>query len=109
MAKKEDALSKYEIFKLLGEGAFGKAELAKNKEDGTIVVIKTVNLSHLDEEAEEKAINEGNVMRKVSKDLQHENIVKFYGFYLFEKEAVLIMEYVDGGDLRRKIMEKKNR
>ena len=107
MAKKEDALSKYEIFKLLGEGAFGKAELAKNKEDGTIVVIKTVNLSHIDEEAEKKAINEGNVMRKVSKDLQHENIVKFYGFYLFEKEAVLIMEYVDGGDLRGKIEEEK--
>ena len=107
MAKKEDALSKYDIFKELGEGAFGKAELAKDKEDGTIVVIKTVNLDLLDEDAEQKAINEGNVLRKVSKDLQHENIVKFYGFYLFDKEAVLIMEYVDGGDLRGKIEEEK--
>jgi serine/threonine protein kinase len=48
MAKKEDALSKYQIFKELGEGAFGKAELAKDKEDGTVVVIKTVNLDLLD-------------------------------------------------------------
>ena len=107
MAKKEDALSKYEIFKELGEGAFGKAELAKDKDDGTVVVIKTVNLDLLDEDAEEKAINEGNVLRKVSKDLQHENIVKFHGFYLFDKEAVLIMEYIDGGDLRGKIEEEK--
>ena len=107
MASKKDVLSKYKIIKLLGEGAFGQAKLAKDKEDGTIVVIKTVNLELLDEEGEEKAINEGNVLRKVSKDLQHDNIVKFYGFYLFFKEAVLIMEYIDGGDLRGKIEEEK--
>ena len=58
MAKKEDDLSKYEVFKQLGEGAFGKAELAKNKEEGTLVVIKTVNLDLLDEDAEEKAVYE---------------------------------------------------
>ena len=107
MAKKEGALSKYEVFKQLGEGAFGKAELAKNKEDGTLVVIKTVNLDLLDEDAEEKALGEGNILRKVSKDPQHENIIKFHGFHLSDNEAVLIMEYVDGGDLRRKIEEEK--
>jgi serine/threonine protein kinase len=93
--------------KKLGEGAFGQALLAKNKEDDTMVVIKTVNLEALDEEGEEKAINEGNILRKVSRDLQHDNIVKFYGFYLCANEAVLIMEYIEGGDLRGKIEEAK--
>lgn len=37
-------MSKSDIFKQLGEGAFGKAELAKDKKDGTIVIIKTVKL-----------------------------------------------------------------
>ena len=105
MAKKEDVLSKYEKIKELGEGAFGHATLAKDKETGTMVVIKTVNLDVLNEEQEEKAVNEGNILRKASKDLQHDNIVKFYGFNLFANEAVLIMEYVDGGNLKDKIEE----
>ena len=107
MTSKKDVLSKYKLIKKLGEGAFGQALLAKNKEDDTMVVIKTVNLEALDEEGEEKAINEGNILRKVSRDLQHENIVTFYGFYLCANEAVLIMEYVEGGDLRGKIEEAK--
>ena len=107
MTSKKDVLSKYKLMKKLGEGAFGQALLAKNKEDDTMVVIKTVNLEALDEEGEEKAINEGNILRKVSRDLQHDNIVKFYGFYLCANEAVLIMEYIEGGDLRGKIEEAK--
>ena len=107
MTSKNDVLSKYKIIKSLGEGAFGEAKLAKDKEDGKFVVIKIVNLKALDEEQEEKAINEGNILRKVSKDLEHDNIVKFYGFYLFFTEAVLIMEYIEGGDLRAKIGEER--
>ena len=107
MATKEAVLSNYDIIKTLGEGAFGQALLAKNKSDGNIVVIKIVNLDLLDEESEQKAINEGNVLRKVTREAQHENIVKFYGFNLFDQEAVLVMEYIDGGDLRGKIEEEK--
>ena len=107
MTTKEDVLNNYEIKKVLGEGAFGKALLGKSKSDGTTVVIKIVNLEYLDDDTEQKAINEGNIMRKLTKNVQHENIVKFYGSYLFEQEAVLIMEYIDGGDLRGKIEEEK--
>ena len=105
MATKEAVLSNYDIIKTLGEGAFGQALLAKDKKDGAKVVIKIVNLDSLDDEYEQKAINEGNVLRKVSREADHENVVKFYGSYLFDKEAVLIMEYVDGGDLKGKIEE----
>jgi serine/threonine protein kinase len=80
MTSKNDVLSKYKIIKSLGEGAFGEAKLAKDKEDGKFVVIKIVNLEALDEEQEEKAINEGNILRKVSKDLEHDNIVNFMVF-----------------------------
>ena len=60
-------MSKSDIFKQLGEGAFGKAELAKDKKDGTIVVIETVNLELLeeDEDSRQKPINEGNSKLKV--------------------------------------------
>jgi serine/threonine protein kinase len=105
MATKEAVLSNYDIIKTLGEGSFGQALLAKDKKDGAKVVIKIVNLDPLDDEYEQKAINEGNILRKISKEADHVNIVKFYGFYLFDKEAVLIMEYVEGGSLKEKIEE----
>ena len=105
MATKEAILSNYNILKTLGKGSFGQALLAKNKESDDKVVIKIVNLDPLDEEYEQKAINEGNVLRKLTKEAKHGNIVKFYGFNLFDKEAVLIMEYVEGGDLKGKIEE----
>ena len=103
MFTKEDVYKNYDVIKLLGEGAFGKAELAKDKKDGKIVVIKTVNLADLDDEQEEKASNEGNILRKVGMEPYHENITKFYGSVLLDKENILIMEYIDGGDLRGKM------
>jgi NIMA (never in mitosis gene a)-related kinase len=105
MATKETVFSNYDIIKTLEEDAFRQTLLAKNKADDAKVVIKIVNLDSLDDEYEQKAINEGNILRKVSREADHENIVKFYGSYLFDKEAVLIMEYVDGGDLKEKIEE----
>ena len=114
MVSKEDVLNNYEIKKVLGAGRFGEALLAKSKADDTLVVIKVVNLKDLDddEDLEDKAINEGNILRKLTKDLQHENIVKFYGSHTFNKEAVLVMEYAEGGDLKNeteyeRIMGKK--
>ena len=105
MATKETVLSNYDIIKTLEEGSFRQTLLAKNKTDDVKAVIKIVNLDTLGEGYQKMAINEGNALSKVSKEGGHENIVKFYGFYLFDKEAVLIMEYVDGGDLKGKIEE----
>lgn len=60
-------MSKSDIFKQLGEGASLKAELAKDKKDGTNVVIVTVNLELLEEDKDsrQKPINEGNSKLKV--------------------------------------------
>jgi NIMA (never in mitosis gene a)-related kinase len=105
MAGKEAVLSNYDIIKTLEEGLFQQTLLAKDKKDDSKVFIKIVNLDFLAKKYQELVINEGNALSKVSKEGGHENIVKFYRFYLFDKEAVLIMEYVEGGDLKEKIEE----
>ena len=107
MTSKEEVLNNYEIIKQIGEGGYGKALLGKSKSNGNLFVIKIVSLEYMDDDNEQKAVNEGNILRKLTKNIQHENIVKFYGSYLFEGEAVLIMEYVEGGQLRDKMEEEK--
>ena len=103
MTSREEVLNNYEIIKQIGEGGYGKALLGKSKSNGNLFVIKIVSLEYMDDDNEQKAVNEGNILRKLTKNIQHENIVKFYGSYLFEGEAVLIMEYVEGGQLRDKM------
>ena len=96
-----DYEEKYEKIKYLGEGAFGKAMLAKNKEDGTKVVIKVVDFKDMELEMQMKIIQEGQIMYA----LDNESIVKFYSFNFDKTKAVLIMEFAEGGDLNRAISE----
>ena len=72
-----------------------------------MVVIKTVNLKDLNEIEEEKAKDEGNVLHKVCRNVHHDNIIKLYCSHLLDNEAIIILEYIEGGDLRGKIEEEK--
>ena len=100
-----DYQEKYQVIKYLGEGAFGKAMLAKSKEDESKVVIKVVDLKDMDMEMQLKIIQEGNNMYA----LDNENIVKVHSFNFDKKKsnAVLIMDFAEGGDLNRVICEEK--
>ena len=80
-----DYQEKYQVIKYLGEGAFGKAMLAKSKEDESKVVIKVVDLKDMDMEMQLKIIQEGNNMYA----LDNENIVKVHSFNFDKKNLML--------------------
>jgi NIMA (never in mitosis gene a)-related kinase len=89
----------YDIIKELGEGSFGKAQLAVNKTTGSKVVVKIVDFSLLDKVQKRQVLKEGQIML----DLDHKNIIKFERFAFDKEKAILIIELAENGDLGKRI------
>ena len=101
----------YKYGRLIGQGAFGKVNLGLNVLTGRVVAIKSFNKKNLNSPNNEnmkKIIYETNLMRK----LNHPNITKILEMFEDEKYILIIMEYINGGNLfsfvkkRRKLTEK---
>ena len=100
--------AKYIIVKLLGEGAFGKAYLAKTDKDQNQYVIKQVIMAGLTDQEKREAFNEAVILKK----LDHPNIIKFKEVFLQRKpkEALnIVTEFADGGDLNEKIKQQNKK
>ena len=101
----------YKYGRLIGQGAFGKVNLGLNVLAGRVVAIKSFNKKSLDSQSNEnmkKITYETNLMRK----LNHPNITKILEMFEDENYILIIMEYINGGNLfsfvkkRRKLNEK---
>lgn len=71
---------KYEIYhkqKILGKGSFGKAILVECESDGSLAVIKQIDLSEMTKEEETEALVEAKIMET----LCHQNIIGFKEVY----------------------------
>ena len=103
-------LSFYKYGRLIGQGAFGKVNLGLNILTGRIVAIKSFNKQTLNKnnENKKKILYEIDLMKK----LNHSNITKILENFETEKYILIIMEYINGGNLfsfvkkRRKLSEK---
>jgi len=67
----------------IGEGSFGTVWRAVHKPSSSYVAVKKVSM-----DGEDEALKEGSTM----KQLCHQNIVRFYAFYMKQKEAWMVME-----------------
>ncbi|XP_019346933.1 serine/threonine-protein kinase Nek5 isoform X4 [Alligator mississippiensis] len=92
-------MDKYEIIKMIGEGAFGKVFLAKGKFDNQKCVIKVISLTKMPMKEKEASQKEVILLAK----MKHPNIVTFYSSLQERSNLYIIMEYCDGGDLMNRI------
>lgn len=95
-------LGKYEIIRLLGQGAMGEVYLAFHPAIGREVAVKTILPSAAKgEEAEERFRREAAAAGK----LNHPNLVTIYDFDRDGDLLYLVMEYVQGEDLEALIAQ----
>ena len=103
-------LNFYKYGRMIGQGSFGKVNIGLNVLSGRIVAIKSFDKEKIGKNSDnmKKIIYESNLMKK----LNHPNITKILEMFEDEKYFLIIMEYINGGNLfsfvkkRRKLSEK---
>ena len=96
-------IDKYDIKTLIGRGGFGLALLAIDKEKGDKVVIKQVDFKDKTGRSLELCQQEGSLLSSLS----HQNIAKCKEFFIEDHYQYIVMDYIEGGDLEKKIEEHK--
>ncbi|XP_058247904.1 serine/threonine-protein kinase Nek5 isoform X1 [Hemibagrus wyckioides] len=90
----------YVVLGQVGEGAFGKALLVREKAGpGRRCVVKQVSLSRMSSREREAAKKEVTLLSRMN----HPNIVAFFQSFHERNTLYIVMEYCDGGDLMKKI------
>jgi eukaryotic-like serine/threonine-protein kinase len=94
----------YEIIALLGHGGMGKVFKVRNVISDRVDAMKSL-LSYGDGESEaaERFIREIKVLAK----LEHPNITSFRTAFRVNEEVLMIMEYVEGSSLSRKLVHNR--
>ncbi|CAG9328366.1 unnamed protein product [Blepharisma stoltei] len=95
----------YCILEEIGKGSFSTVQLAVEKVTSKKFAIKCTRKSDLGKRKYgfEYMRNEIDIMRK----LDHPNILKLIKVYEDQNSVFLVFDYIEGGDLRRKISLKK--
>ena len=86
----------------VGEGSFAVVLKGTRKETGETVAVKCIDKSSLDEADLKALLQEVQIL----KELDHPNIVKLYDFYEEEDFFYVVLEFVAGGELFERIVEK---
>ena len=90
----------YEILALLGQGGMGKVFKVRNVISDRVEAMKSLlSYGNGESEAAERFIREIKVLAK----LEHPNITSFRTAFRANEEVLMIMEYVEGSSLSRKL------
>jgi serine/threonine protein kinase/Tfp pilus assembly protein PilF len=97
-----DKLKHYEILEQIGKGGMGEVYLAKDT-----ILDRNVAIKFLPEELQIDARARVRLVReaKAAASLDHPFICKIYETGEFEGKAFIVMEYIEGKDLREKLDE----
>ena len=102
-------LSDFDIFTVLGKGAFGKVFKVKNKKDKKIYALKEISFDNDEEKKEVK--NEAEILSRIN----HENIVKYFDSFFEGEKFYIVMEFcpddldklIDRHKTENKLIDKK--
>ncbi|CAM8897206.1 unnamed protein product [Rhodiola kirilowii] len=96
-----NVVGKYQLLRLIGEGAFAKVKLAMDVVSGKYVAIKIID---------KRAVVKDNLVHQVQREirtmklLNHPNIVKIFEVIGTKTKIYIVMEYVSGGQLSDKLL-----
>jgi serine/threonine-protein kinase len=93
-------LGRYELIRVLGKGAMGVVYEGRDPNLDRRVAIKTVKVENLSEEAAAEYEHRFRTEARSAARLQHPNIVSVYDSDRHEDIAFLVMEYIQGDDLK---------
>lgn len=92
----QTSLDFYKIGKQIGNGAFGKVNLAVHRLTGKQVAIKTIEKLFIkDEKTRRKIFQEVFIMKKI----KHRNVIRLLEVFESNKNVMIVLEYAGGGDL----------
>ncbi|XP_048878711.1 calcium/calmodulin-dependent protein kinase type 1D-like isoform X2 [Brienomyrus brachyistius] len=95
----DDIRGVFDFLEVLGSGAFSEVFLVRKRETGNHFALKCVNKQHLQAN---KLENEISVLRRI----KHDNIVGLEDFYESHTHYYLVMQFVSGGELFDRILER---
>ncbi|MBE7369210.1 serine/threonine-protein kinase [Ramlibacter pallidus] len=93
-------LGRYEVLRVLGKGAMGVVYEGRDPNLDRRVAIKTVKVENLSEEAAAEYEHRFRTEARSAARLQHPNIVSVYDSDRDADVAFLVMEYIQGDDLK---------
>lgn len=98
------ALAEFEPLRVLGQGAYGKVHLVRDRSDGKLYAQKQIRKPQVDV-FEEKQTHASHVQRTIAerhiltKITHHANIVKLFYALQDADRFYLLLEYIPGGEL----------
>ncbi|MCC6330269.1 MAG: protein kinase [Acidobacteria bacterium] len=98
--------ARYEIIRKIGGGGMGAVYLSSdNNLGGVLRAVKEMVQTHIEEEQQEKAINDFKRESMILSSLDHVSIPTIYDYFYDEKESrfYLVMKYISGGDLSTRL------
>ena len=94
-------LGRYDIIRVLGKGAMGLVYEARDPNLDRRVAIKTIKVENLSEEAAAEYEARFRTEARSAARLQHPNIVSVYDSDRHGDMAYLVMEFIEGEDLKQ--------
>ncbi len=97
---------RYEIVRKIGGGGMGAVYLASdNNLGGVLRAVKEMVQSHIEEEQQDKAINDFKRESMILSTLDHLSIPTIYDYFYEADEGrfYLVMKYISGGDLASRL------
>ncbi|MBA2380181.1 MAG: protein kinase [Blastocatellia bacterium] len=97
---------RYEIVRKIGGGGMGAVYLASdNNLGGVLRAVKEMVQTHIEDDQQEKAINDFKRESMILSTLDHPSIPTIYDYFFDEEESrfYLVMKYISGGDLSSRL------
>ncbi len=100
-----EIFGKYQVIRLLGHGGMANVYEARDTLLDRRVAVKTIH-PHLVDDS--KLLQRFQHEAKLLASLRHPHIVRFYDFDIFNGQPFMVMEYLEGGTLAKKLTEARS-